>query len=168
MSQFCPCKLVFASGLQGPFLPFYHSFSLCSQAMTLLALSSHKSLQDLWLWSLTLNSLYFSKSGYTERISSLPVSSGTVLPDQSEYSKHPIKQATHIISLRTALNLTWALKKCCQGFISQTCYYSAAYKIKDQHAILITPNNYELQSETLKIHLLQKLRGAHEKGRELK
>lgn len=42
MSQFCPCKLVFASGLQGPFLPFYHSFSLCSQAMTLLALSSQQ------------------------------------------------------------------------------------------------------------------------------
>jgi len=30
------------------------------------------------------------------------------------------------------------------------------------------PNNYELPSETLRIHLIQKLREAYEKGREVK
>lgn len=114
MSQFCPCKLVFASGLQGPFFCPAIILSACVLKLRLFwPCLLNKNLQEIPLWALTLNSLYVCKSSYSERISFLPVSSGTVLPDQSEYSKHPINQAKHIISPRTALNLTWSLKKCC-------------------------------------------------------
>lgn len=42
VSQFYSCKLALAYVLQGSFLLYYHSFSLCSQALALLVLPAQQ------------------------------------------------------------------------------------------------------------------------------